>query len=115
MALATREIPRSEWRGYFDDFSRDLDELRATVEVDGAAVGAQIEAERPLLRGITYDDGDDIVVIGLDASGDSGEDLEHIVYKPQTIYLASGDDGEMVFDIKDAEGTQTLVRLESGA
>ena len=88
MALATREIPRSEWRGYFDDFSRDLDELRATVEVDGAAVGAQIEAERPLLRGITYDDGDDIVVIGLDASGESGEDLEHIVYKPQTIYLA---------------------------
>lgn len=115
MALTTREIPRSEWRSYFDDFSRDIEALTATVEVDGAEVGAQIEAERPRLTGITYDDGDDILVIGLDSSGETGEDLERIVYNPQTIYLASGDDGEMVFDIKDAEGTQTLVRLEPGA
>ncbi len=115
MALETREIQKSEWRTYFDDFSRDLRDLVATVEVDGVEVGAQIEAERPRLRGITYDDGDDILVIGLDSSGGTGEDLERIVYNPVTIYLASGDGGEMVFDVKDAEGTQTLVSLETAA
>ena len=60
-------------------------------------------------------DGDDILVIGLDASGETGEDLERIVYNPQTIYMASGDGAQMVFHVKDAEGTQTLVRLEPAA
>jgi hypothetical protein len=111
MASTTREIPQPEWRGYFDDFSRDLQELVATVEVAGKDVGAQVEAERPLLTGITYDDGDDIVVIGLDAAGGTHEDLEHIVYHPQKIYVAEEDD-TVVFDIEDSEERKTLVRLE---
>jgi uncharacterized protein DUF5335 len=111
MAITTREIPRAEWRGYFDDFSRDLPDLLATVEVAGKDIGAQVEAERPRLTGITYDDGDDIVVIGLDAPGGLPEDLEHIVYNPQKIYVAEEDD-TTVFDIEDSEEHQTLVRLE---
>ncbi|HEV7585594.1 MAG TPA: DUF5335 family protein [Solirubrobacteraceae bacterium] len=111
MATSTREIPREEWRAYFDDFSRDLPDLHATVEVAGREIGAQVEAERPLLTGITYDRGDDIVVIGLDAPGGIQEDLEHIVYHPQKIYVAE-EDGERIFDIEDAEQLQTLVRLE---
>lgn len=114
VAPTTREIPRSEWRTYFDDFSRDNDRLRAAVEVDGVEVGAQVQTERALLRGITYDHGDDILVIGLGASGEIGEDLEHVVSNPQSIYLAESD-GELTFDIKDAEGTQTLLRLTPGA
>jgi hypothetical protein len=111
MASTTREIPAPEWRGYFDDFSRDLQGFVATVEVAGKDIGAQIEAERPLLTGITYDDGDDIVVIGLDAPGGTQEDLEHIVYHPQKIYVEEEDD-RLVFDIQDSEERQTLVRLE---
>jgi len=111
MAISTREIPQSEWRGYFDDFSRDLQDLVATVEVTGRDVGAQVEAERPLLTGITYDDGDDIVVIGLDAPGGLREDLEHVVYQPQKIYVAE-EDGVTIFDIEDSEQVKTLVRLE---
>jgi hypothetical protein len=111
MAITTREIPQTEWRRYFDDFSRDLRELVATVEVAGRDVGAQVEAERPRLTGITYDDGDDIVVIGLDAPGGIQEDLERIIYHPQKIYVAE-EDGVTIFDIEDSEQIQTLVRLE---
>jgi hypothetical protein len=113
MATTTREIPREEWRRYFDEFSRDLPDMHATVEVAGREIGAQVEAERPLLTGVTYDDKDDIVVIGLDAPGGLQEDLEHIVYQPQKIYVAEGE-GETIFDIEDAEQVQTLVRLEPG-
>jgi hypothetical protein len=109
--MNTRELPRNEWKGYFDDFSRDLPKLRATVEVAGRDVGAQVEAERPLLTGITYDDGDDILVIGLDAPGGLAEDLEHIVYQPQKIYVAEEDE-VTVFDVQDSEEHQTLVRLQ---
>lgn len=113
MAHTTREIPKSEWRGYFDNFSRDHDDLLAAVEVDGVAVGAQIEAERSMLGGITYDDGDGILVLELSSSG--GESLERIIYDPQTIYVSSSDDARMVFDVEDAGGNQTLLRLEPAA
>jgi hypothetical protein len=111
MATSTREIPREEWQGYFDDFSRDLHDLLAIVEVAGQEIGAQVEAEKPLLTGITYDRGDDIVVIGLDAPGGTQEDLEHVVYHPRKIYVAE-ESGETIFDIEDAEQVKTLVRLE---
>jgi hypothetical protein len=113
MASTTREIPRAQWRGYFDDFSRELPELVASLEVLGKEVGAQVEAESPRLTGITYDDGDDIVVIGLDAR-DRHEDLEHIVYHPQKIALVE-EDAVKIFDFEDAEEVQTLLRLEPAA
>jgi hypothetical protein len=113
MAAETREIPREEWGSHFDDFSRELPELVAHVEVLGDEVGAQTEAESPRLTGITYDRGDDILVIGLDSiGGTTNEDLEHIVYAPQTITVAEGDGDTVVYDIQDAEQTQTILRLQ---
>ena len=112
MAPETRELARGEWKPYFDDFSRDLGPLLATVEVAGTDIGAQIEADRLILTGISYDDRDDIVVIALDAEGDLTEEVEHMVSQPQKIYVADGDDGSTTIDIDDAEGHKTLVRLE---
>ena len=111
MALSTREIPSGEWGSYFDAFSRDLGAMLATVEVDAEEIGAQIEGTRLRLTGITYDDRDKIVVIGLDAPGGTPEDLEHIVYGPQKIFVASDADST-TFDFEDAEGRKTLLRLE---
>ncbi len=111
MAQSTREIPREEWRGYFDSFSRDLEELVATLEVAGEEVGAQVEAENARLTGITYDDKDDILVIGLDSLGNVSEDLERVVEKPRAIYLETEDGGVLTFDVEDAEGQKTLLRL----
>jgi uncharacterized protein DUF5335 len=110
MAEETREIPRSEWRTFFDDFSRDLEGPLATVEVASEELGSQLEAERSTLTGITYDHGDDILVIGLDLQGGSSEDLEHIVYHPQKIYLAEAGD-VTTFEIEDSEAVKTLVKL----
>ena len=112
MAEQTGEIPREEWSSYFDDFSRDLPELLATVEVLGGELGAETEAERPQLTSITYDHKDDILVIGLDSADDSiSEDLQHIVYGPRLIVRAERD-GETDFEVEDAEGTKTVLRLQ---
>jgi Family of unknown function (DUF5335) len=112
MAPSTREIPRPEWSGYFDSFSRDLDELVATLEVVGEEIGAQTEAENARLLGITYDDKDDILVIGLDPIGGITEELERIVDKPQAIFLETDDEqGTLTFDVEDREGQKTLLRL----
>jgi hypothetical protein len=112
MASTTREIPREEWRKYFDDFSRDIPELTATVEVVGEEVGAQLEVAGSRLTGISYDDRDDVLVIGLDAPGGTPEDLERVVYNPLRIMVEEEDGREIVYDVEDAEHTQTLLRLE---
>jgi hypothetical protein len=113
MALTTHEIPREAWRGYFDELSRVLGTVEATVEVVGPDVGDQIEAEKLVLTGMTYDDKDDIVVIGLDAPGGDPEELQRIVDHPVKIFVATGDiEAEATYDIEDAERHRTIVRLE---
>lgn len=115
MAETTREIPREDWNAHFDDFSRDLPALIAIVEVLGTELGAQIEAVESRLTGITYDYKDDILVIGLNGPGDAHEDLEHVISAPQKILLGEERDGEIVYDVEDAEQIQTILRLTPAA
>jgi hypothetical protein len=111
MPSTTREIPKNEWRSYFDDLSRlPTPAPVVSVEVDGDEVGAQIEAEHRTLTGISYDDRDDVLVIGI-GDNNGRERAEHLVYQPQQIYVAAGD--QRTIDVKDADGVQTLVRIES--
>ena len=114
MTTSTQELPHETWRTYFDELSKVLGTVEATVEVVGRDVGAQIEAERLVLTGITYDDRSDVLVIGLDAPGKPAEDLERMVDRPQRIMVATGETPpeEMAIDVEDAEGNQTIVRLE---
>jgi hypothetical protein len=113
MALTTHEIPRATWRPYFDELSKHLGTVKATVEVVGPDIGDQIEAEKLVLTGMTYDDKDDIVVIGLDAPGWEPEDLQRIVDHPVKIFVATGEpEAEAIFDIEDAGQHRTIVRFE---
>jgi hypothetical protein len=114
MTTSTQEIPRRAWRPYFDELSKVLGTTEATVEVVGKDVGAQVEADHLILTGITYDDRDDVFVIGLDAPGNPPEDLERMVDHPKRIMVATSGTPpeEMTIDIEDAEGHQTIVRLE---
>jgi len=107
----TEEIPRDAWRAYFDDFSTRLGAVEATIEIDGRDVGAQIAAERLVFGGITYDDGDDIVVVAVDAPGSTADEYEHVIDAPQRIAVATGEGLDTTVEIQDAEGRQTPVRL----
>ena len=114
MATTTQELPRETWRPYFDELSKVLGTVKGTVEVVGRNVGAQIEAEQLVLTGISYDDRDDVLVIGLDAPGKPEEDLERMVERPRQIMVATSETSpeEMTIDIEDAGGDQTIVHLE---
>jgi hypothetical protein len=109
----TQEIPRDAWRSYFDEVSRHLGVTTATVEIVGRDVGDQVIGEDLVLTGVTYDDRDDVVVIGLDAPGGQPEEAEHLVEHPTKILVASGDGEGVAIDIEDAEAHQTIIRMES--
>jgi len=112
MTDLTNELPRESWQDYFENLSRDLGTVQATVEVDGEDLGAQIEAEDLVLTGLSYDRRDDVLVVGLDAPGGARGDLEHLVYRPQRIFVAP----EAIIPpdaiaVDDADGHRTLVEL----
>jgi hypothetical protein len=109
----TNELSRDTWRIYFDDLSRGLATTQATVEIDGPDIGAQVQAEGLVLVGITYDDRDDVLVIGLSPGGPT-ESLEHLVSSPQRIRVEPADAIlPSTIEVEDAEGVQTLVRLQA--
>jgi hypothetical protein len=114
MATSTQEIQRDAWRGYFDELTRVLGTVEATVEVVGRDVGDQIEAERQLLTDISYDDQGDVLVVGLEKPGDQPERVEHRIEHPQRVLVATGEPPplEMTFDVVDGEQHQWLIRLE---
>jgi hypothetical protein len=114
MATATQEIPREAWRSYFDELTGVLGTVDATVEVVGADVGAQVEAERQVLTDMSYEDGSDAVVVGLDAPGPPREHVERRIEHPQRVLVATGEPPplEVTFDIVDGEQHQWLIRLE---
>ena len=108
----TNELPRDSWRVYFDDLSRGLATMQATVEIDGPDLGAQVQAEGLVLSGISYDDRDDVLVVGLSPGG-AAESLEHLVSRPQRIRVESANTIlPSTIEVEDAEGERTLVRLQ---
>jgi hypothetical protein len=106
----TQEIPREAWRQYFDSVAKALPTVEATVEVIGRDLGDQFVGERVLLAGVSYDDKDDVLVIGLDTPGGLPEEAEHLVSKPRRVMVAGLEDGSTAIDVEDAEGHQTIVR-----
>lgn len=109
----TIELSHDRWRIYFDDLSRGLATMQATVEIDGPDLGAQVQAEGLVLSGISYDDRDDVLVIGLSPGG-AAESLEHLVSSPQRIRVESSEDLlPSTIEVEDAEGVRTLVRLRA--
>jgi Family of unknown function (DUF5335) len=107
MESTTREIPQAEWGSYFDALGRMDPAPTVTVEVDGEEIGAQVEADRVTLAAISYDDRDDVLVIGLSRGGH--EQVEHLVYNPRRIYAAAGEARAGTIDVQDADGSKTLI------
>lgn len=111
MAIQTEEIPREELRERLDELARSLGVVEATIEVDGADVGAQIAAERLTLTGISYDDRANVLAIALEVLGGRG-DYEHFVDHPTKVYVARDQGRPIAVEIEDGEGRKTIVSLE---
>jgi hypothetical protein len=113
MTDLTTELQRDRWQAYFDDLSRQLGAVDATIEVDGTDLGAQIEAEDLVLTGVSYDRRDDVLLVALDAPGDVRENVEHLVYSPQRIFVSSDAILPDAIAVDDADGHRTLLKLQS--
>ncbi len=113
--MATREIPRSEWRSFFEVFSRQHEGWLATLEVFGQEVDAQQKpGESPFERiSLTSVVGEsEAIAVNL---GKTPEDhIKHTVIEPTHVWLAQTPEGANAgLEIESADETTTVIRFRS--
>src|SRR5436305_10779224 len=89
-----REIPRAEWVEFLDGFSRQHEGWLVTVEVFGAEIGAQVEAQQLPLVGITAElkrDGEKS--ISIIAGEETEAHITHTVTQPPHVRLEQTESG----------------------
>lgn len=109
--MADREIPRDQWRRFFDAFSRDHDGWIARVEVAEKGRRSGEETRRMPLHGITVDTkpgarNTTSIILGLQPN----VHLTHMITKTKQIVF---NEGEQEIRIESSDGDQTIVHFEA--
>src|SRR5438128_2920520 len=99
-------VPRADWRQFFDRMSSALLGKWAEIEVASLDLGDQIVAEWVPLVGITYDSRDDLLDVALDRAN-------RLIRRPQEIEIDESADGLKSVAVLDAEGIRHVLRLKT--
>lgn len=113
--MTALEIPRHEWEGFFDSFSRRHEGWLVTIEVFDEEAGAKVEARELPLQGVSAETGGGREgVISISAGYGAGAHVTHRVYAPVRVRLDHNPEGaEEALEIAAASGTATIVRFRS--
>jgi hypothetical protein len=113
--MQTREIPKNEWTGFFDSFSRKHQGWLVNLEIFGPEIGAQVEQQQMALEGIT-DEWDEVEgnTIMIMTGGKPESHITHSITHPTAVSLEQTDEGaDAALAIKSDDGTTTLLRFRS--
>ena len=100
--MKTREIPSRHWPEFFDRVSASLQGKSIDIEIDAPDIGAQVEARKLSLNGLSYDRRGDVVAIDTEA-------IEHLVRAPRQIYITGDEDAVDSLEITVADGGKHIV------
>ena len=110
--MPTDEIRPSQWREFFDTFSRAHEGWLVTIEVFGP-LGAQEEARELPLVGVTAEEpshGSSISIV----VGEGDRILTHAVGEPARVWLERTQEGaDAAVEIESKTGEKTLLRFRS--
>ena len=110
--FSTREIPKSEWTAFFNDFSRKNEGRGVTLEVFGPELGDQVEERDFFLSGIAAEVGNGRNAIEIMMGGSPSRHLTHVIKNPTKVgleKLVPGTTGAL--QITSADGTTALLHL----
>jgi hypothetical protein len=104
---ASRSIPRSEWRAFFDRIASAELGRHVEVETSSLDLGDQIVAEWLPLIGITYDSHDDVLDVAF-----TGLEFDHLINHPTDIQILEGPHGLETICVVTEQGEQHLIKLK---
>jgi hypothetical protein len=100
-----RNLPKTEWREFFDRMSKPLLGKWAEIEMAELDLGDQVIAEWVPLIGITYDSQDDLLDVALDRAN-------RLIRHPREIVVEEAETGLASVAVVDADGGKHIVRLK---
>ena len=112
--MPTEEIPRKQWKDFFDSFSRRHEGWLVTLQLLSEDLGAQPAVEVLSFAGISANSSDvgDSFVISLARS--TAEHVTHMVQHPQRVWLLRTDELESVsLEIEAQDQSRTLLSIRS--
>jgi Family of unknown function (DUF5335) len=113
--MPTQEIPRDEWKTFFDKFTQQHEGWLASLEVFAPNIGAQQEALDLPLEGISTtakEKGPQTIAISL---GKTPEDhVTHTIADPTRLWLEqTSQRANAALEIESADEVKTLLRFRS--
>ena len=107
----TTEVPKEQWKEFFDNLSRDLDDWETRIEVVNNDVGAQVLSEGLPFHGLTAEsDRSGEFTIKLSVGNGTDGHQTHTVETPFKVsFEGAGVGPGGVLDIEDAAGTKMLI------
>jgi len=110
--MLDKEIPREEWSGFLDSFSKEHEGWIVNLEVVGAKLGDQEESTRLPLIGISADKGLQPrieVIVG----GRPEAHLTHIINGVKRVWLKAPEaPAHEAIQVESEDGTTTLVTFQ---
>src|SRR5215831_9876050 len=100
-----RNVPKSDWRGFFDVMSKAMLGSRAEVEVAALDLGDQILAEWVPVLGVTYEPKGDLLDVALDSGS-------HLIRRPSAVVAQESRTGLEALTVTDGDGARHTVRLK---
>ena len=113
--MKTEEIPKDEWSGFFDTFSRKHDGWLVTLDIFGPEIGAQVVERGIALEGITNEwDQTEGNIIRIMTGVKPDDHVTHSIAHPTQVSLEQTDEGaDAALAIKSEDGVTTLLRFRS--
>ncbi|HEV8371260.1 MAG TPA: DUF5335 family protein [Pyrinomonadaceae bacterium] len=113
--METREIPRDEWRSFFDIFSRQHEGWLAKLEVFGQELDVQHEPRELPLKGISLTPTvDKSTAIAIDLGKSAEDHVKHAIIEPAHVWLLRTPEGaNAALKIESADKTKTVLRFRS--
>lgn len=108
----TQELPKNEWKNYFDELSIEYIDWETKVEILNSSIGVQVLTEGLPLNGITYEERNGQGKIEIIVGNNAKDHQTHSVADPIRVYSRQERDqrGEII-EIEDADGTKTIVHI----
>jgi hypothetical protein len=112
METDTRRIPRSEWKAFFEGFSRRHTGWLATLRILNPRLGAQVQARELPLEGIEADRES----ISIHMGERPERHIAHPVEEPVQAWVEVETNGaERALEIESATGTKTILEFPRDA
>lgn len=112
--MQTQEIPRTEWRSFFDAFNRQHEGWLATLEVFSSEIGAQEQAHELPLEGVivSQSGADEEIAISLGKTAD--EHVSHTIAEPTHVWVERTAEGaNAALEVESKDQTKTLLTFRA--